>query len=120
MVKIKTICRSDQDYTRETKQDIYKISKNISPNIHPFIKVTTSLLSNNSYLIQRPENIKELLLPPRSTKSLLNLSLESLMATLIPFLPLLNADLTSHKLLLEVMMVKLDTGISLKEEPFST
>jgi len=38
MVKIKTICRSDQDYTRETKQDIYKISKNINPNIHPFIK----------------------------------------------------------------------------------
>ena len=39
MVKLKTICRTDKDYTRETKQDIFKLNKNTNPGLHPFIKV---------------------------------------------------------------------------------
>lgn len=31
MVKIKTISRSDKDFTRETKHDINKIHKNTDP-----------------------------------------------------------------------------------------
>jgi len=50
MVKVKTICRTEEDYTRETKQDIYKINKNINPNLHPFIKVSLPSPRKNNIL----------------------------------------------------------------------
>lgn len=38
MVKVKTICRSEKEYNRETKFDLNKIHKNTDPNLHPLMK----------------------------------------------------------------------------------
>lgn len=38
MVKIKTISRSEKEYSRETKNDINKIHRNMDPSIHPLLK----------------------------------------------------------------------------------
>ncbi|KAL4477426.1 hypothetical protein ABPG74_002576 [Tetrahymena malaccensis] len=38
MVKINTICRSSNDYVRETKYDITKVQRNSNPTLHQFQK----------------------------------------------------------------------------------
>lgn len=38
MVKINTICRSEKDYSRETKNDIMKVQRNPNPNLHVMSK----------------------------------------------------------------------------------
>ena len=38
MVKIKTICRSEKEFSRETKNDLHKVYKNTDPNLHPLMK----------------------------------------------------------------------------------
>ncbi|RKO96639.1 hypothetical protein CXG81DRAFT_13775 [Caulochytrium protostelioides] len=37
-MKVKTISRSDMDYCRERKTDIYKVQRNLDPKLHPFEK----------------------------------------------------------------------------------
>jgi len=38
MVRISTICRSEGDFTRESKNDIMKVHRNPNPNLHPLSK----------------------------------------------------------------------------------
>lgn len=38
MVKINTICRSDKEFSRETKNDIQKVTRNPNPTLHPLSK----------------------------------------------------------------------------------
>jgi len=38
MVKVKTICRSEKEFSRDTKHDLHKIHKNTDPNLHPLLK----------------------------------------------------------------------------------
>jgi WD repeat and SOF domain-containing protein 1 len=38
MVRISTICRTTQDYERETKHDLTKVQRSLNPNLHPFQK----------------------------------------------------------------------------------
>lgn len=38
MVQIKSICRTSQDYERETKHDIVKVQRSTNPHLHPFQK----------------------------------------------------------------------------------
>jgi WD repeat and SOF domain-containing protein 1 len=38
MVKVKTICRSEKEYQRETKHDLNKTHKNPDPDLHPLLK----------------------------------------------------------------------------------
>lgn len=37
-MKIKTISRSEEAHTRETKLDVFKVHKNADPKLHPFEK----------------------------------------------------------------------------------
>ncbi len=39
MVKIKAICRDENDYKRKTNNEIEKIYRNPKPSLHPFQKV---------------------------------------------------------------------------------
>ena len=38
MVKIKTISRSEEAFTRECKGDVVKVFRNLDPSLHPFDK----------------------------------------------------------------------------------
>ena len=38
MVKINTICRSESEYSRETKNDIMKVHRDPNPSLHPMSK----------------------------------------------------------------------------------
>jgi DDB1- and CUL4-associated factor 13 len=38
MVKIKTISRTEDSYTRECKGDVVKVFRNLDPALHPFEK----------------------------------------------------------------------------------
>ena len=47
MVKLKTICRSEKEFSRETKQDLFKVYKNPNPQIHPLQKVLKKFNKEN-------------------------------------------------------------------------
>ncbi|KAI9207967.1 WD40-repeat-containing domain protein [Polychytrium aggregatum] len=52
-MKIKTISRSEADYTRERSQDIYKVHRNIDPEIHPFEKAREYTRALNATKVER-------------------------------------------------------------------
>jgi hypothetical protein len=63
-MKIKTISRLEENYTRKAKKDIFRICRNYAPEVHPFEKVFTAysliLTSTNFYFILREGNTYEL------------------------------------------------------------
>jgi hypothetical protein len=34
MVKLKTICRTNRDSARETKEDMFRVVRSLNPNLH--------------------------------------------------------------------------------------
>ena len=51
--KVKVISRNAEEYTRERSQDIYKVSKNISPSMHPFEKAREYTRALNATKLER-------------------------------------------------------------------
>ena len=37
-MKLKTISRKEEDYTRKTSKDLYRVQRNYAPEAHPFEK----------------------------------------------------------------------------------
>lgn len=52
-MKIKTIARSEEDYTRERKQDVQKVQRNLDPSLHPMAKSVEYTRAVNAVKLQR-------------------------------------------------------------------
>ncbi|KAJ3073439.1 rRNA-processing protein sof1, partial [Quaeritorhiza haematococci] len=52
-MKIKTISRSEEEYTRERKNDIYKTQRNLDPALHPFERAREYTRALNAAKLER-------------------------------------------------------------------
>lgn len=52
-MKIKTISRNEEDYTRSTVNDIYKVSRNFDPALHPFERAREYTRALNATKMER-------------------------------------------------------------------
>jgi WD repeat and SOF domain-containing protein 1 len=53
MVKIKAICRDENDYKRRTNTEIEKVYRNPNPNLHPFHKAREYVRALNAVKLER-------------------------------------------------------------------
>eukprot|EP00124_Ichthyophonus_hoferi_P003955 Ihof_evm1s386 gene=Ihof_evmTU1s386 len=52
-MKIKTISRNDEDYTRQGSKDIFKVHRNLNPAQHPFEKAREYTRALNATKVER-------------------------------------------------------------------
>ncbi len=52
-MKIKTISRSEEAFTRETAKDVYKVHRNVDPALHPFEKPREYTRALNATKLER-------------------------------------------------------------------
>lgn len=52
-MKIKTISRNEEDFTRSTVNDIYKVSRNFDPALHPFERAREYTRALNATKMER-------------------------------------------------------------------
>ena len=53
MVKIKAICRDENDYKRRTNTEIEKVFRNTNPNLHPHHKAREYVRALNAVKLER-------------------------------------------------------------------
>ena len=53
MVKIKAICRDENDYKRRTNTEIEKVYRNVNPSLHPFSKAKEYIRALNAVKLEK-------------------------------------------------------------------